>query len=83
MMRKVPPELSVLANGHHDQQVSQDTHQHDQRQEADQSHLLWHAVTMDTTKIHGREFTCAERNFRLYLLQREGDCLVTGDQMFM
>lgn len=48
----VSPELSVLADGHHDQQVSQDAHQHDQRQEADQSHPLWHAVTMETTKRH-------------------------------
>lgn len=46
----VPPELSVLADGHHDQQVSQDAHQHDQRQEADQSHPLWHAVAMETKK---------------------------------
>lgn len=48
----VPPELPVLADGHHDQQVSQDAHQHDQRQEADQSHPLWHAVAMETRKRH-------------------------------
>ena len=44
------PELPVLADGHHDQHVSQDAHQHDQRQEADQSHPLWHAVAMETPK---------------------------------
>lgn len=48
----VPPELSVLAHGHHDQQVSQDAHQHDQRQEADQGHPLWHAVAMETAEGH-------------------------------
>lgn len=46
----VPPELSVLADGHHNQQVSQDAHQHDQRQEADKSHPLWHTVTIETPK---------------------------------
>ncbi len=45
-----PPELSVLADGHHDQQISQDAHQHDQRQEADEGHPLWHAVAMETPK---------------------------------
>lgn len=44
---KSPPELSVFADGHHDQQVSQDAHQHDQRQEADQGHPLWHAVAAE------------------------------------
>lgn len=48
----VPPELSVLADGHHDQQVSQDAHQHDQRQEADQGHPLWHAVAMEPARRH-------------------------------
>lgn len=48
----VPPELSVLADGHHDQHVSQDGHQHDQRQEADQGHPLWHAVATETAKRH-------------------------------
>lgn len=51
-LNSVSPELSVLADGHHDQQVAQDAHQHDQRQEADQSHPLWHAVAMETTKRH-------------------------------
>lgn len=63
----VPPELSVLADGHHDQQVSQDAHQHDQRQEADQSHPLWHAVAMETPKKDTHQFRSAEENKSLYL----------------
>lgn len=46
----IPPELPVLADGHHDQHVSQDAHQHDQRQEADQSHPLRHAVATETAE---------------------------------
>ena len=56
----VPPELSVLADGHHDQHVSQDGHQHDQRQEADQGHPLWHAVATETAKRHNNKNTSVQ-----------------------
>lgn len=83
----VSPELSVLADGHHDQQVSQDAHQHDQRQEADQSHPLWHAVTMETTKRHHHNKSvriCREKDIvrqdadvkiHLFSLHREAELL--------
>lgn len=46
--RNVEPELPILANGHHDEQVSQDAHEHDQWQEADESNPLRHAVAVET-----------------------------------
>ena len=47
-MSVIPPELPVLADGRHHQQVSQDAHQHDQRQEADQKDPPHHAVAAET-----------------------------------
>lgn len=46
------PELPVLADGHHNQQVAQDAHEHDQWQEADESNRLHQAVAVVTERRH-------------------------------
>lgn len=46
------PELPVFADGHHNQQVAQDAHEHDQWQEADESNRLHQPVAVGTERRH-------------------------------